>query len=103
MFAYRIRTVDAAGQESGPSPAFFTIPSSPQGVFSREDEDGTSCRLKWLPNPETGSGCHVLRDGLEISPAWWSLNSCDPVVGRLGTDTLTGLSTIASLPGALRV
>jgi hypothetical protein len=37
-------------EESGPSPAFFTIPSSPQHVFSREE--GSTCQLKWAANPE---------------------------------------------------
>lgn len=50
VFAYRVRAVSDAGSVSGPSPAFFTIPSSPQQVFSRED--GTTCRLKWSANPE---------------------------------------------------
>lgn len=50
VYVYRIRTVDAAGVESGPSPAFFTIPSSPEWLFSRED--GETCHLKWAPNPE---------------------------------------------------
>ncbi len=60
VFAYRIRTVDKAGNESGPSPAFFTIPSSPQNVFSRED--GTTCHLKWAANPEKGiAGYRVYR------------------------------------------
>ena len=52
VFAYRIRAVDRQGQEGGPSPALFTIPSSPQHVFSREE--GTTCQLKWSPNPERG-------------------------------------------------
>jgi hypothetical protein len=42
--------VDTAGKTSGPSPASFTIPSSPQHVFSREEQ--TTCHLKWSPNPE---------------------------------------------------
>jgi hypothetical protein len=50
VYAYRIRTVDAVAEESGPSPAFFTIPSSPQHVFSREE--GSTCQLKWAANPE---------------------------------------------------
>ncbi len=50
VFAYRIRSVDEAGKESGLSPALFTIPSSPQNVFSREDR--TTCQLKWSPNLE---------------------------------------------------
>jgi hypothetical protein len=50
VFAYRILAVNALGVESGPSPYFLTIPSSPQSVFSKED--GTTCRLKWAENPE---------------------------------------------------
>jgi hypothetical protein len=42
--------VSDAQKTSGPSPAFFTIPSPPQHVFGRED--GTTCRLKWAANPE---------------------------------------------------
>ena len=60
VVAYRIRSVDDAGKESGPSSALFTIPSSPQNVFSRED--GMSCQLKWSPNPEQGiAGYRVYR------------------------------------------
>ena len=60
VFAYRIRSVDDAGKESGPSPALFTVPSSPQNVFSRED--GTACHLKWSSNPERGiAGFRVYR------------------------------------------
>lgn len=50
VFAYRIRAVNAAGTESGPSAAFFTIPSAPQSLFSKDD--GETCRLKWSANPE---------------------------------------------------
>ncbi len=64
VFAYRIRAVDESGKESGkesgPSSAVFTIPSSPQHVFSRED--GTKCLLKWAPNAEKGlAGYRVYR------------------------------------------
>jgi len=60
VFAYRVRSVDNKGQEGGPSPAWFTIPSSPQHVFSRED--GTTCQLKWSPNPEQGiAGYRIYR------------------------------------------
>lgn len=60
VFAYRIRSVDPAGQESGPSPALFTIPSSPQHVFARED--GTTCQLKWVVNLEKAiAGYRVYR------------------------------------------
>lgn len=52
VYAYRIRVVDKAGATSGPSPPFFTIPSSPQSLYSRED--GAACHLKWVVNPEQG-------------------------------------------------
>ena len=60
VFAYRVRAVGADGKVGGPSPAVFTIPSSPQQVFSRED--GATCRLKWAANPEKGiTGYRVYR------------------------------------------
>jgi hypothetical protein len=52
VFAYRIRAVAKSGQTGGPSSTFFTIPSSPQHVFSRED--GSTCQLKWSANFEKG-------------------------------------------------
>jgi hypothetical protein len=48
--AYRIRALDASGTESGPSPAFVTIPSAPQWLFSKED--GVACHLGWADNSE---------------------------------------------------
>lgn len=60
VFAYRVRTVDKAGEVSGPSPAVFTIPSSPQQFYSREE--GGACQLKWGSNPEAGiAGYRVYR------------------------------------------
>jgi hypothetical protein len=50
VYAYRIRSLNSAGHESGPSAPFFTIPSAPQSLFSRED--GTTCHLKWESNAE---------------------------------------------------
>ena len=50
VYCYRVRAVSEDGQESGPSAAAFTIPSSPQHLFSREN--GVTCELKWEPNPE---------------------------------------------------
>lgn len=50
VYAYRVITVNGAGVESGPSPAFFTIPSAPPRFFSKED--GTTCHLEWHENPE---------------------------------------------------
>lgn len=52
VHAYRIRAVNALGVESGPSPYFLTIPSAPQHVFSREEDE--KCHLKWAANPEQG-------------------------------------------------
>jgi hypothetical protein len=60
VFAYRVRSVDESSKESGPSSAWFTIPSSPQHVFSKED--GMTCQLKWVANPEKGiAGYRVYR------------------------------------------
>ena len=60
VFAYRVRVVDDAARVSGPSPAAFTIPSSPEHLFGRED--GEICRLKWTANPEKGiAGYRVYR------------------------------------------
>jgi hypothetical protein len=50
VYAYRVQAIDKAGNASGPSPAFFTIPSSPQHFYSREE--GETCDLKWAANPE---------------------------------------------------
>lgn len=58
--AYRIIAVNAQGKESGPSPYFLTIPSSPKWLFSKED--GDDCRLKWQASPEQGiKGYRVYR------------------------------------------
>ena len=56
VFAYRIRAVGADGAESGPSPAFFTIPAPPQWLFSREE--GGTCHLKWAAGLEKGLRGH---------------------------------------------
>jgi len=60
VYAYRIRAVNKDGATSGPSPPFFTIPSPPQSLFSRED--GATCQLKWESSPEQGlKGYRVYR------------------------------------------
>jgi hypothetical protein len=60
VYAYRVRALDAVGGASGPSPAVLTLPSSPQHFFAREE--GTTCHLKWQPNPEQGiAGYRVYR------------------------------------------
>lgn len=50
VYAYRVRAVNELGVESGPGPLAFTIPSSPQWVFAKEE--GDTCQLKWSANPE---------------------------------------------------
>lgn len=60
VFAYRICSIDEHDEECGHSPAVFTIPSSPQRVFSKEED--VTCRLKWEANPEKGiAGYRVYR------------------------------------------
>jgi len=75
VFAYRIRAVNALGVESGPSPYFLTIPSSPEWVFSKQD--GTTCHLKWTRNPEKNlEGYRVYRlDGR------WDSNTISRLTG----------------------
>jgi hypothetical protein len=89
VFAYRVRAADAAGELSGPSPAVYTIPSSPQHVFSRED--GAACRLKWAANPEQGLiGYRIYRlDGR------WN----DDPVSRLTAEPVAGTTFIDSDAG----
>jgi hypothetical protein len=92
VFAYRIRAVNDEGKVSGPSPAIFTIPSSPQHVFSREE--GTSCRLKWNANPETGiAGYRIYRlDGRWDRDPVSRLTS-DPQIETTYTDQTAGKQT----------
>jgi len=52
VYAYRIRAVNKAGEESGGGPYALTIPSAPKWVFSKED--GTKCHLMWERNREAG-------------------------------------------------
>jgi fibronectin type 3 domain-containing protein len=67
VHAYRVRAVNALGVEGGPSAWALTVPSAVQNVFAKED--GTTCRLKWAANPETGvEGYRVYRmDGPKVN------------------------------------
>jgi hypothetical protein len=89
VYAYRIRTVDPTGTLSGPSPALFTLPASPQHVFSRED--GTTCRLKWAENSEKSiAGYRVYRmDGRWDSDAVSRLTA-DPLPTTTYDDATAG-------------
>jgi hypothetical protein len=92
VFAYRVRMVDDAGELSGPSPACFTIPSSPQHVFSREER--TTCRLKWAPNPETGiAGYRVYRLDGRWNKDPVSRLTPDPIGATEFADETAGRST----------
>jgi hypothetical protein len=61
VYAYRVRAVNRAGVEGGPSAAVFTIPSAVEQVFAREVDQGAT-RLRWKESPEEGvRGYHVYR------------------------------------------
>lgn len=92
VFAYRIRAIDKNGVSSGPSPAFFTIPSSPQWVFSRES--GSTCELKWAANPEGGlRGYRVYRMDNRWDKDPISRLTAEPVKTTEFADTTAGKST----------
>jgi hypothetical protein len=92
VFAYRVRAVNTAGLESGPSPACFTIPSSPQWFFSREASQ--TCELKWSANPEKSiRGYRVYRlDGrYDNEPV--SRLTPEPITALVHQDSTAGQST----------
>jgi hypothetical protein len=92
VHAYRVRAVTAGGAESGPSPPFFTIPSAPQWLFSREE--GTACHLKWEPNPEQAlKGYRIYRmDGRYDKDAIPRLTP-EPIAATTWKDDTAGKST----------
>ena len=60
VYAYIVRSVNALGVESGPSPYALTLPSEPLNLFCREQ--GKTAELKWDANRESGlAGYHVYR------------------------------------------
>ncbi len=95
VYAYRIRAVNSLGVESGPSPYYLTIPSSPQWFFSREE--GEQCHLKWTANPERGiRGYRVYRmEGPKLNGPGQKVTrlTAEPITelrytdGRAGKDT----------------
>jgi hypothetical protein len=90
--AYRIRAVNGAGVDSGPSPALLTIPSPPQWLFSKED--GTTCRLRWAANPERGlTGYRVYRMDNRWDKDPISRLTPEPVRARTFADPAAGKST----------
>jgi hypothetical protein len=84
--------VNHAGRVSGPSSAFFTLPSSPQHVFSRED--GTTCQLKWAANPEKGiAGYRVYRLDGRWTEDPVSRSTRDPIAATEYSDESAGQHT----------
>ena len=81
--------MNALGTESGPSPAVFTIPSSPQWVFAKEER--TTCHLKWSANPEKNiKGYRVYRmNGRYDKDAIVRLTA-DPISGLAYSDDEAG-------------
>jgi hypothetical protein len=89
VFAYRVRIVDADGNVSGPSPAFFTIPSSPQHVLSRENE--STAQVKWAANPEKGiAGYRIYRMDGRWAKDPISRLTAEPISERTFSDASAG-------------
>lgn len=85
VFAYFVRSVDESGKESGPSSAWFTMSSSPQQVFSKEE--GLTCRLKWGANPEKGiTGYRVYRRDGRFDKELVSHLTADPIMAATFAD-----------------
>jgi len=92
VYIYRVRAVDSAGNESGPSPARFTIPGSPQFVFSQEDS--TACKLKWQPSKEKGIiGYRVYRMDGRYNKDPISRLTTEPIEETAYTDSTAGKPT----------
>jgi hypothetical protein len=89
VFAYRVRAVNADGLESGPSSPFFTIPSAPQWLFSKED--GATCHLKWSANPEKAlQGYRVYRMNGRFDKDPIPRLTSDPILATTYSDTTDG-------------
>jgi hypothetical protein len=92
VFAYRVRAVNQSGQIGGPSPACFTIPSSPQFVFSREENE--TCHLKWAANPEKSiAGYRVYRLDGRWNQDPVSRLTPKPISATTFTDEMAGRQT----------
>ncbi|MCO6453877.1 MAG: ankyrin repeat domain-containing protein [Pirellulaceae bacterium] len=92
VYAYRVRVVDQAGNIGGPSPAVFTVPSSPEQVFSREGDGG--CGLRWAANPEQGiAGYRVYRLDGRWNKDPVSRLTPDPIARTEYEDPTAGQST----------
>jgi len=89
VYAYRVRALDAVGGASGPSPATFTIPSSPQHFFAREN--GTTCHLKWEASAGKGIvGFRVYRMDGRYNKDPITRLTADPIAETTLTDPEAG-------------
>lgn len=89
VYAYRVRCVDESGELGGTSPATFTIPPSPEQVFSREAD--TKCDLKWAANPNKGlTGYRVYRLDGRYDKEPVSRLTASPIAETSFTDTTAG-------------
>ncbi len=92
VYAYRVRAVDESGAISGPSPAFFTIPTSPQHLLSRDDDE--TCHLKWAANPERGIvGYRVYRIDGRWNKDPVSRLTTEPIAATTFSDPTAGRTT----------
>jgi len=92
VYAYRVRAVGGGDAEGGPSPAVFTFPSIPQGVFSKEE--GTTCHLKWAASPEKGiKGYRVYRMDGRFDREPVSRLTAEPLEAREYADAGAGKKT----------
>ncbi len=92
VFAYRVRAVNGRGIEGGPSPAVFTVPSSPPWPFAKEE--GTTCLLKWSANPEKGiRGHRVYRMNGRYDKDPIVRLTPDPISSGMHSDTEAGKSS----------
>jgi hypothetical protein len=92
VYAYRLVSIDPGGAKLATSPAFFTIPSSPQHLFSREERE--SCHLRWKPNPERGiAGYRIYRMDGRFSKDTISRLTQDPIAESNFTDPKAGKSS----------
>jgi len=91
VHAYRVRAVNEAGVESGPSPACFTIPSAPQSVFCREE--GESAQLAWAAPASGARAYRVYRMNGRFNKEPLPRLTPEPIAALTFTDPEAGEST----------
>jgi hypothetical protein len=92
VYAYRVRAVNRLGVESGPSPAWLSIPAAPQHVFSREE--GTTCHLRWAASAAPGvRGYRVYRMDGRFNSAAIARLTPEPITATEFSDAEAGRGT----------